>query len=230
MVPALSRTQLRTIDELATTRYGIPPLLLMENAGSNAARIICREYPSARHALIACGTGNNGGDGMVIARHLNNFGWKLQLVVVGNADRMTDSTRVQFEICTRMELPMATHSVGEQQAVSLRYLSSETVIIDALLGTGFRGVVRSPVCEFIKALNSSTRRALIAIDVPSGLDCDTGEASNAVIRADLTITFVARKRGFDQPGATVFTGRVEIADIGAPRELIETVAMGPAPN
>ena len=92
------------------------------------------------------------------------------------------------------------------------------------MGTGCPGEVRSPTAELIAALDGADRRAVIAIDVPSGLDCDTGVSSNATIRADLTITFVASKRGFLRPSASPYIGRVEVADIGAPRELIEEIA------
>lgn len=220
MVPVLSRAQVRRIDEFARSRYGIPTLVLMENAGGNAARIVHREYPTAQRVLIACGTGNNGGDGMVMARHLYNIGWDVQLMLVGNRERMTESTRVHFDICTNMRLPIFPYNGTQDKASPIRRLTSEILIVDAILGTGFTGVVRSPISELIAELNSAARRAIIAVDIPSGLDCDTGRPSNATIRADMTVTFAAQKLGFDQPGASSFTGRVFVADIGVPRELL----------
>ena len=98
--------------------------------------------------------------------------------------------------------------------------------MDALLGTGFSGEVRSPLAELIHALNAASKRAVVAVDLPSGLDCDTGTPGRATIRADLTITFVARKRGFDSREAFPYLGRIEVADIGAPRELPAEVATG----
>jgi NAD(P)H-hydrate epimerase len=97
-------------------------------------------------------------------------------------------------------------------------------VIDALLGTGFRGEVRSPTAELVQAMNDAPKRAAVAIDVPSGLDCDTGAPSNATIRADLTITFVAVKAGFTRSVAAPYVGRLEVADIGVPSELVAEIA------
>jgi NAD(P)H-hydrate epimerase len=222
MDPVLSRAQVRRIDELAMSRYGIPTLVLMENAGSNAARIVRCEYPASRRVLIACGIGNNGGDGLVMARHFHNFGWDVQLLVAGSRERMTDAARTHLNICTRMRLPVFAYPGDEKEVSPIERLSLEDLIVDALLGTGFTGLVRTPISELIEELNSSSRRAMIAVDIPSGLDCDTGRPTNATIRADMTVTFAGQKLGFDQPGASAFTGRVIVADIGVPRELLLT--------
>jgi len=112
------------------------------------------------------------------------------------------------------------------QQAATSSITSEVIVVDALLGTGFSGEVRSPLAELIHAINSASKRAVVAVDLPSGLDCDTGTPGRATIRADLTITFVARKRGFDSKVAIPYLGRVEVADIGAPRELIAEIATG----
>jgi len=189
-----------------------------------AAEIIRRSYGDTGEAVILCGSGNNGGDGFVIARHLHNSGWSVWSILVGDEASLTEDTRANFVIVRSMGLPIGSvHSPGNI-AGALESLSASTIVIDALLGTGFRGGVRSPLAELIRAVNDAPRRATIAIDVPSGLDCDTGEPSNATIRAELTITFVALKRGFLEPRAAASLGRVEVVDIGAPRELIERIA------
>ena len=219
-----SREQVRRVDQLAVSRYGIPSVILMENAGRNAAAIIRESYGQTGGAFVCCGVGNNGGDGCVIARDLHNAGWTVRVMVAGNEARMTDDTRTNFDIIRAMELNVQVIDDRNAQLALIESIRREEIIVDALLGTGFHGEVRSPTNELIAALNGLDHRAVIAIDVPSGLDCDTGVPSNATIRADLTITFVASKRGFLQPSASPYIGRVEVADIGAPRELIEEIA------
>ena len=108
-------------------------------------------------------------------------------------------------------------------------IRDDDVVIDALLGTGFSGQVRRDAAEVIRALNAARKRAMVAVDVPSGLDCQTGESGGAAVRADLTVTFVARKTGFDSAEAIPLLGRLEVVDIGAPRELIEQAAAGERP-
>lgn len=222
----LTRDQVRLVDRLAIQRFGMSGLVLMENAGRNAAEIIRRSFGDIGEAVILCGSGNNGGDGFVIARHLHNSGWSVRSILAGDEASLTEDTRANVLIARNTSLPIRSVHSPENIAGALESLSASTIVIDSLLGTGFRGSVRSPLAELIRAVNDAPRRATVAIDVPSGLDCDTGDPSNATIRADLTITFVALKRGFLEPGAAAFLGRVEVAGIGAPRELIERIAAG----
>lgn len=219
----LTREQVRRVDQLAVERFGISGLVLMENAGRNAADLIRDGYPDARTAVICCGTGNNGGDGCVIARHLSNAGWKVRLLMTGDKTRMTPDTLANYEIVERMGLELHVADEGSQLSF-FDSIQPGDVIVDALLGTGFTGQVREPTAGLIHRINESKPRAVVAIDVPSGLDCDTGEPSDATIRADLTVTFVARKVGFENPGACDYVGRIEVADIGVPVALIREVA------
>ncbi|HNU45911.1 MAG TPA: NAD(P)H-hydrate epimerase [Phycisphaerae bacterium] len=222
--PVLTRAQVRRVDELAVTRYRMVGLMLMENAGRNAAEVIDRVYGPRAVAFIACGPGNNGGDGCVIARHLHNRGWDVTLLLAGEPTRLTPDAGVNFGIVEAMNLPRIVAPDGPSQRAALTHVRPDHVIVDALLGTGFTGQVRSPTAELINALNATPRRAMVAVDVPSGLDCDTGRPSNATIRADLTITFVALKPGFLASPAPSFVSRVEVADIGIPQALLAEVA------
>jgi NAD(P)H-hydrate epimerase len=222
----LTREQVRRVDELAIHRYGITGLVLMENAGRNAAAIIDRAYGPSGRAVIFCGSGNNGGDGCVIARHLHNAGWSVRVVLAGDVSRMTPDTSANYRVIETMGLaPHVAVEIATQQAAASS-ITPEDIAIDALLGTGFSGEVRSPLAELIHAINSASKRAVVAVDLPSGLDCDTGTPGRSTIRADLSITFVARKRGFDSPEAVPYLGRIEVADIGAPRALVAEVAAG----
>jgi NAD(P)H-hydrate epimerase len=145
-------------------------------------------------------------------------------VVIGEAPKMTPDASLNLGIVKRMGLPISVahdHDAAHRAVDGIRL---DDVVVDALLGTGFRGEVRSPLAETIDALNAAPRRAMVAVDLPSGLDCDTGLAASSTIRADLTITFVASKVGFVSLPAASFTGHVEIADIGSPRELLDEFA------
>ena len=224
MSTTLTRAQVRRVDQLAVERYGMTGLVLMENAGRNAAAIIRRVLGEVGRAAIICGPGNNGGDGCVIARHLHNSGWSVWLTVTADEDRMTPDTLANFKIVRAMQLDPTIASDAASQQAFVRAVSGDEIVVDALLGTGFRGEVRSPTSELIDMINTKRTRGVVAVDVPSGLDCDSGQPSNATIRADLTVTFVAGKRGFSSESAEPYVGRVEIADIGAPRELIAEVA------
>lgn len=219
----LTREQVRRIDGLAVERFGIAGIVLMENAGRNAAEIIRGEFGTAGSAWICCGVGNNGGDGCVIARHLRNAGWSVRVLVAGDTARCTPDMKSNLDTVRAMNLELTVATEADAQLVALRSVQSGDIIVDALLGTGFRGEVRDPAARLIKAINMADKRGTVAVDVPSGLDCDTGSASNATIRADLTVTFVASKVGFELPSAAPFVGRVEVADIGVPCELITEV-------
>ncbi len=228
MEAVLTRDQVRRVDDLAINRYGISGLVLMENAGRNAATIINDVYGPAGRAFVCCGPGNNGGDGCVIARHLHNAGWPVRLMVTGDESRMTPDALANFRIVRAMGLDVTIASdQAAQQALTATICENE-VLIDALLGTGFHGEVRSPTAQLITALNTIPKRATVAVDVPSGLDCDTGRPSGSTMRADLTVTFVAQKCGFTASGAGPYVGRVEVADIGAPQGLIAEVLAGSA--
>jgi NAD(P)H-hydrate epimerase len=240
----LSREQVRRVDRLAIDRFHMHGLVLMENAGRNAAEIIHHACPSLHAdippltaggttdsverplAAICCGPGNNGGDGFVIARHLCNRGWAVRVLLAGDPARLSPDAGANWRIVEAMDLSRTVTTDPAKVAAFIGSLPDHAVILDALLGTGFQGAVREPTASLIHAINRAkdTMRMVVAVDVPSGLDCDTGEPSNATIRADWTITFVARKPGFSRPAAAPFVGRVFVADIGVPRSLIDEVA------
>jgi NAD(P)H-hydrate epimerase len=224
MAIVLSRDQVRRIDDLATNGYGVAGIVLMENAGRGAAEVIDRAYGPHGSAFIACGTGNNGGDGFVIARHLHNTGWSVRVMIAGDASKLSPDAATNDRIIQAMSIERIVAADGAAQQDLAKSIHPHEVVIDALLGTGFQGRVRSPLAEFIAALNVAAKRAMVAVDVPSGLDCDTGEPGGVAIHADLTITFVALKKGFLAEHARPYVGRCEVVDIGAPQELIRRVA------
>jgi len=222
---ALTREQVRAIDHRAIEELGIPGIVLMENAGRGAAQIIIERYSGAAGGphVVVCGGGNNGGDGFVIARHLANHGVPVRVLRACDPERLPNDAKLNYDIVRRMKLPMHPYVSDADRAAHAHVLEDAAVIVDALLGTGFRGEVRSPMAEIIQQINgvrqASPNVRVVAVDLPSGLDCDTGQPSNATVRADLTVTFVAPKVGFGMPGAGEYTGAVRVVDIGAPRQM-----------
>jgi NAD(P)H-hydrate epimerase len=214
----LTRAQVREIDRRSIEQYHIPGIVLMENAARGAAEVACGLLGGeARRVMIVCGAGNNGGDGLAIARHLHNRGHQVLIAATIDPETIQGDARINFEIVRAMGLirVLAPDAALTDPSVDL--------IVDAVLGTGLHGPPRSPSGEVIQAINR-TAAPKLAIDIPSGLDCDTGEPLGACVRASRTVTFVAEKAGFANPASKAFTGEVIVADIGCPRELIEDVA------
>lgn len=224
MCTILTREQVRRVDQLAVQKYGMTGLVLMENAGRGAAAIILKIYGASSSAMIFCGPGNNGGDGCVIARHLHNAGWTVRVMVTGDQSKMSPDMSANYGIIESMGLKPIIATDHDTQQAMIKTIDKDELVIDALLGTGFQGQVRSPLAELIEAMNESPKKSLIAIDIPSGLECDAGTPTNATIKADRTITFVASKVGFSSPEATSFLGHVDVVEIGVPNEVITEAA------
>jgi NAD(P)H-hydrate epimerase len=230
----LTRAEVRELDRLAIGEYGLPGIVLMENAGAGAARLL--------HALgidgpvaIACGRGNNGGDGFVIARHLELLGHDVRLLLAAPLAAYAGDAAVNAEVAKRSGLDirdLAAGSAGSWQEA----LNGAAWIVDALLGTGATGAPRGAVATAIGAINDLRGQVpgegraarVLAADIPSGMDCDTGERPGACVRADATATFVAAKPGFAAPGAREFTGAVHVLGIGAPAALLARFGISPA--
>jgi NAD(P)H-hydrate epimerase len=212
----ISRDCAGQLDRRATADFAVPGIVLMENAGRGVVDQLC-QLGAAGPVVICCGQGNNGGDGFVIARHLELRSIAVKVLVWGDDARRPADAATNYEIVRRSGIPLfrldgAAGLAGE--------LAGAQWIVDALLGTGARGEVRPPLAEVITAING-TGAAVMAVDLPSGLDADTGSAARQTIRARHTCTFVAPKPGFLTSGASQFTGQVHVVDIGAPRRLLE---------
>lgn len=219
----LTRAQVRRFDLLAIQRLEIPSIVLMENAGRNTADCIHHDAGSPGSAAVVCGTGNNGGDGLVIARHLVNRGWHVRVGVVGDRDCFTPDAGANHRILCNMGVAIELLSSPGQMHAFMAGVHRDVVLVDALLGTGSSGEVREPMATQIRLINDSRCETVVAVDVPSGLDCDTGEVANVAVRANLTVTFVARKPGFDTATGREYAGRVVVVDIGAPMTLAKRI-------
>ena len=224
----LDRLQCRRLDRLAIEEYGLLGLVLMENAGRGVTDKIV-ELGVGGPVAVCCGKGNNAGDGFVIARHLALRGHQPRVLLWGNPTELSGDAAVNFRIIQRTGLSIDVFPAsraaerGESEATRIqRQFDRAEWIVDALLGTGARGDPRPPLDRVIELINQAACRKL-AVDVPSGLDCDTGMPSDHTVQAEHTCTFVAPKTGFNSPAASDYLGQVHVLDIGAPREILDRV-------
>jgi NAD(P)H-hydrate epimerase len=216
----LTRAQVREVDRRAIEEYHIPGIVLMENAARAVVDVACQKAATAREdgAFIVCGGGNNGGDGLAVARHLHNRGWKVTVAIYGDASKYAGDAKVNFEIVSAMGLPMMSANYDTITR------SGAGLVIDAVFGTGLREAPRDPFGSDVAFAAFVLAAPVLSIDIPSGLDCDSGLALGNAVIADWTVTFVAEKAGFANPESKQYTGEVIVGDIGCPRELIEEVA------
>jgi NAD(P)H-hydrate epimerase len=218
----LATREVRELDRVAIEEFGVAGVVLMENAGAGAAALLGR-LAAAGPVAIACGRGNNGGDGFVIARHLDAAGHPVRLLLAATPEAYAGDAAINLRICQRSGLPLACLADADE-AAWCRELGGADWIVDALLGTGAVGPPRGGVAAAIAAINrrraADDRVRVLAVDLPSGLDADTGAAAGPCVRADVTATFVAEKRGFANPQAAEFTGPVHVLGIGAPAAVL----------
>jgi len=220
----LTREQARQIDRLAMEQYGMPGLILMENAGRACAAEAAAMLREAERSLavIFCGPGNNGGDGFVVARHLWNWGFPVRAFLIGrtgDALGKGGEAAVNLSIALKMGIPVAEIDGPEGVCRAVERSRGAGLILDALFGTGLDKPVREP-CRFLISGINELGVPVLAVDVPSGLDCDSGRALGVAVRARRTLTFVLPKCGFRAPGAAAYTGEVKVAEIGLPRQVI----------
>lgn len=216
----LNCREVRDIDRRAIEDYGLPGLVLMENAGRNAAALL-ESLQIAGQIAIVCGKGNNAGDGLVMARHLQNRGHDVRVLLAAEMADYQGDAAINLQVVQRSRIPLVCLASAARDAWR-RELDPAAWIVDAILGTGATQKVRQPFVSVIEAINGMGKK-VFAVDIPSGLDCDTGEPLGTCVRATVTGTFVSRKIGFDVQGAGFWTGKVHVLDIGVPRKLLQDV-------
>ena len=208
---------MRGVDAWAINEVGVPGVVLMENAGRRCAEVIGGKLADAvsPKVCIFCGTGNNGGDGYVIARHLLNSGFRVVVVVCGGRDKIKGDAKINLDILEGIGQPIEQLSL-EERGIGGRvsgFAAGADMLVDGLFGTGLSGELRDGYMELVESINAQNG-IVLAVDIPSGLDCDTGEPLGAAIRATYTVTFVAVKKGFTVSGAEKYTGEIYVASIG----------------
>lgn len=218
----LNRRQVREVDRRAIEDLKMPGLVLMENAGRGCCDVL-QMLGVRGPVLVVCGKGNNGGDGFVIARHLDNLGVAVDVALLCSADELRGDAAANFRWLTETNANIFTLDSHEfSNHLSLTVNRAEW-IIDALLGTGASGTPRPPYDEVIRQLNASTARRL-AVDIPSGLNCDSGEVGEPTFNADRTCTFVAVKPGMLPDEAQKLIGIIHVLPIGVPNHVITEAA------
>lgn len=213
--------EMREMDLEATNRYSIPGLILMENAGLSIVQVIIdrffKDRVQGKKVFIIAGPGNNGGDGFVVGRHLFNRGVDVEFLITTVPEYYRGDAAVNFKIIHDMGLPCQVLNPDNIQDLSAVMKKSD-LIVDALFGTGFKGVAKEPLASLIRVVNESGKPVL-AVDIPSGLEADTGQAAGECIYASVTVTMGMSKIGLHLEPGVQYAGDVVVGDISFPPEL-----------
>ena len=214
----VTAAEMRKIDHDTIEGIGIPGIVLMETAGSEIVKKIEHHYSTAKRIGIFVGKGNNGGDGLVIARQLAHIGHDVSIFLVSPTDSFVGEARTNLDIARNLGMKIQENLTDDSTLIrSLRC----DLLVDAIFGTGLRGNVREPISDIINAINDLPI-PILSVDLPSGLDADTGHPLGTCIHADRTVTIGLPKRGLLlHPGAEL-AGELEIVDIGFPQQVIDT--------
>jgi NAD(P)H-hydrate epimerase len=214
----MTRRQVRDYDAWAINAMGVPGTTLMENAGRSAAEIAMEMLTGQTNPAVAvfCGAGNNGGDGFVIARHLANYGVDTQIILCAPRTKLQGDALINFQACEKMKISIFDLDMTENKIhIQIHNLCrGRSQIVDAIFGTGFTGELSSPYVTLISCLNAMGV-PILSVDIPSGMDCDSGDPLPVCIEATATVSFVAAKQGFFANGQIHRPiGRLYIASIG----------------
>lgn len=218
---SLSRFEVRDVDRRAIEKYHLPGIVLMENAGRGAAELLLQLGIHGR-VVICAGKGNNGGDGFVIARHLEIAGIDVRVLLFTSPEELSCDAATNYQVLQAAGTAGLVLGTNPDMAQLRNELSQAAWIVDALLGTGTQGSLRTPYPDVIRAINESGKR-ILAVDLPSGMDCDSGKPLEDCVRANHTVTFVACKRGFDNEASRKWTGDVHVVGIGVPQRIVDEI-------
>jgi len=208
----ITSAQAKAIDCEVRERLGLSTLILMENAGRAVAEEALRILKKHKGIAIFCGKGNNGGDGFVAARHLLTRGIKPEIFLAGRFTEVKNEARTNLEVL--LKLRQKVQPIREENLYLVRKkILKKSLLIDALLGVGLQGEVRGIFRPLIEMINAS-KRYVLSVDIPSGLDADTGKALGCCVSAQRTITFVAKKKGMLLADGPKYCGKVVVADLG----------------
>ncbi|MBP2655768.1 MAG: nnr [Firmicutes bacterium] len=221
--------EMRGIDNRAINDFGIPRIVLMENAGCKVARKVEEILGGVQGKTICifAGKGNNGGDGFVVARHLETRGAKVKVLLYGSKEAVAGDAKVNLDILLKTGADIVEiNGVRDLDKVKVVAALADC-LVDALFGTGFRGEIKDKLAEVVGII-SAAGAPVVAVDIPSGIDADNGAVRGVAVKADHTVTFVLPKPGLlFQPGAA-YAGEITVADIGIPQEVV--MALAPRQN
>ncbi len=217
----ISVAEMQALDRKAIEVYGIPGLLLMENAGRGVAELILNLARSGR-ATILVGKGNNGGDGLVIARHLFNHGYQVLILLCADPEKFKEDPAVNFRIAETMQIPMVRVTDQTARSELTGYLEKTDVVVDALFGIGLKKPLAGLERTIVETVNAVCRGFIVAVDIPSGLDGDTGQILGEAIKATHTATLACPKKGLMIGQGPHASGKISVIPIGIPsQELVD---------
>lgn len=214
----VTAAEMREIDRRTIEDFGVPGLILMENAGRAVAEETTRLAPPGSRVLVVAGKGNNGGDGFAAARHLANRGYRVEVYALAPAASYGSKSDAGVHLHAVLRAcPVVFEAPAVREWLATR--RDAAAIVDAVFGTGLTGAVRGPAADAIQAINDA-KVPVVCADIPSGLDADTGRPLGIAVRATVTVTMGLPKVGFRAPGASELLGRLVVAEIGFPLEII----------
>lgn len=219
---SVSVKQIQNLDRMAIEDFGVPSLVLMENAGRAVAEEVQKILKGRKKAkvCVVCGLGNNAGDGFAAARHLMNAGIAVKIFLIGRGRDLKHDAAVNYGILKKLKYPLI--EVGTVQALPLCDIAGADVVVDAIFGVGLNRGIREPFKSIIEALNRRARR-VIAVDIPSGLDGTSGRIYGVCIQAARTVTFSFAKQGFFKGEGPKYAGKITVVDIGIPERLKQRI-------
>ncbi|MCL2784955.1 MAG: NAD(P)H-hydrate epimerase [Propionibacteriaceae bacterium] len=204
----VTAAQMKDLDALTITTHGIPALVLMERAALACVDVLREEYFNLSRVIVVCGTGNNGGDGVAVARLLHLAGVKAEAVLVGDPSNQSKQMSRQLLIAYSYRVPLL--NLDEAR------LQTPTTVVDAVLGIGGTRAPAGEILEAVRYINAKrkTGARVLALDIPTGVSTDTGEIPGEAVQADITVTFAYQKRGLTLSPGREAAGRVVVKDIG----------------
>jgi NAD(P)H-hydrate epimerase len=225
----LSTEAVRRVDQLAVNEYGMNSLVLMENAALGCVHWLLGSCDNAARTVILCGRGNNGGDGLAIARHLQLHGWPCHVFLLGPLEELSADNRCNLEILQSqggpgpgLEVTLCDSRSQSADSMVAEAIGSAQLVIDAMLGSGASGDPRPPLRQWIEAANSA-EALRVAIDIPTGIDAETGAQGSPAFHPHATLTFVAKKPAMSLPSSGVLFGEICVLPIGIPSHLIRRI-------
>ena len=220
----ITREQMLEMDRMTIEEMGLPGIVLMENAGRGAAEIAMDmlEHKKARSTMVMCGSGNNGGDGYVVARYLLAWGHKVRICALTPLDEVHGDAHIHLDVLLAMQADVRPVVDMTELAAAARRFSHTHIVVDAILGTGLQGEAHGIAAAAIEVMNAGDVPVL-SVDIPSGLDANTGKPLGMAVRATRTATCHAPKVGFRNRSSAKYTGKVSVVDIGIPREVVRAV-------
>ena len=205
----LTSEETRIVDKFVMKNYGVPPVMFIDQAGRAIFDVLMKEYPNAQKVFVVCGKGNNGGDGLVVARRLKQEKKEPIVILLEQRDKMSALSRLNFDLITKMSIKY----IFADDISSFDDLKNVDLVVDAMIGTGFEGTLDGNYLKLANFIND-LKKPVLSVDIPSGINADNGKVDGVAVKADCTVTIIAPKRGFFLLPASEYVGKLYVADLG----------------